>query len=292
MSKDPVTTSDGWARTRRNVVAMCGLLSTTLLSACKNGELTALENLLPSDDDHHHHHQHDDRDGSHTVATADDPDDPNCYLKGTLILTADGPRPIEEIGIGDLLVVDDMQTAKRVEWVGRIRYERGEDADWRMKLRPVRIRCGAFRHNVPATDLLVSQNHRLYLGGMLIRAADLINGTTIAIDAQEDVDSLEYYHLLTDGHHIIYANGALSETLLLDERTKALFDNHDEFEQLYEAVYDPLTVPCAPVYVDCGMKSRFNSRLRSAISPLIDLRQPYDVVRDSLAGGGQLPEGL
>lgn len=291
MSKNPVTPGEGWARTRRNVVAMCGILSTTLLSGCKEGELSAFQNLLPSDD-HHKHHRFDRRDDSHTVATAGDPNDPNCYLKGTQILTSDGPRVIEEIVIGDLLIVDGTEAAKRVEWIGRLRYDRVRNDDWSMNVRPIRIKRGAFRHNVPAMDLLVSQNHRLYLGGMLMRASDLINGTTIFVDAQDDEETLEYYHLLTEGHHIIYANAAPSETLLLNETSKALFDNYDEFKRLYEGVYDQLTTPCAPVFAERGMKSRFNSRFRSAISPLIDLRQPYDVIRDSLACGGQLPDGL
>lgn len=291
MSQNPITPGEGWARTRRNVVAMCGILSTTLLSGCKEGELSAIQNLLPSDD-HHKHHRSDRRDDSHTVATAGDPNDPNCYLKGTQILTSDGPRAVEEIAIGDRLVVDGMQTTKRVKWVGRLRYDRSQDDDWLMKLRPVRIRRSAFRDNVPAMDLLVSQNHRIYLGGMLMRASDLINGTTIHIDAQDDEDTLEYYHLLTDGHHIIYANGAPSETLLFDVTSKMQFDNHDEFERLCEGAYDQFATPCAPVYAERGLKSQFNSRLRSAISPLIDLRQPFDVIRDSLACGGQLPDGF
>jgi hypothetical protein len=292
MSKNPATAGDGWARTRRNVVAMCGILSTTLLSACRNGELSAFENLLPSDDHHSHHHHRDHDDDSHTVATASDPNDPNCYLKGTRILTTDGPQPIEEIGIGDRLIVNGKHTTKCVEWIGRLRYDRGQDEDWPMKLRPVRIRCGALRDDVPVADLLVSQNHRLYLGGMLIRAGDLVNGTTIDLDPQDNEDTLEYYHLLVDGHHIIYANGAPSETLLFDHESKTLFDNYDEFERLYANVSDQFAMPCAPIYADRGLKSRLNSCLRSAISPLIDLRQPYDIVRDSLTGGGQLPDGL
>jgi hypothetical protein len=97
---------------------------------------------------------------------------------------------------------------------------------------------------------------------------------------------LEYYHILTEGHQIIYANGASSETLLPTQIIRALFDNYEEYLRLYEEEgLDGLVEPCAPVHAERGKVDRLASHFRSAVSPLIDVRRPFDIVRDTLAAG-------
>jgi Hint domain len=276
-------TIDGWNRTRRNVVAICGILSASFLSGCRGG-LAGMINDPPAADDHRRHWLDFSDKGRDPPTTSGGRCDPSCYLKGTQILTPGGQRPIEALSTGDCLVTGNGATSL-IKWIGRIGCDRDDDGSWGRDVQPVRIVRGALGHNVPNADLLVSQNHRLYLGGILIRASDLLNGTTIRIDPCRNYCALEYYHILTESHHIIYANGATSETLLPTQITRAIFDNYEEYQRLHEEErIGCLFEPCAPIYAERGKVNRLASHFRSAVSPLIDFRRPFDIVRDTLAG--------
>lgn len=278
-------TSDGWNRTRRNVVAMCGILSASFLSGCRSG-LASIVNDPPAANDHKRHSPDFSDKGRDPPTTSADQSDPSCYLKGTQILTPSGQRPIEALSIGDRLVTGGEGATSWIKWIGRIGCDRDDDGSWGPDAQPVRIVRGALGHNVPDADLLVSQNHRLYLAGILIRASDLLNGTTIRIDPCRNHCALEYYHILTESHNIIYANGAPSETLLPTQITGTLFDNYEEYLRLCEEEgIDCLFQPCAPIYAERGQVDRLASHFRSAVSPLIDFRRPFDIVRDTLAAG-------
>ena len=56
--------------------------------------------------------------------------------------------------------------------------------------------------------------------------------------------------------------------------------NFEEYRDLYgDFVDEP---PCAPVLGYNGGRSAIKGRLRSAISPLIDIRTKLEIVRDNL----------
>ena len=79
---------------------------------------------------------------------------------------------------------------------------------------PVRVRANAFGNNRPARDLRVSPGHSLcvdVLGGVLIPAMALINGTSIV---QEDVDHITYWHVELDSHDVILAENLPCESYL------------------------------------------------------------------------------
>jgi hypothetical protein len=249
---------NSWVRTRRNVVAMCSIMSAALLTACKQD---ALLKEIEGRDRH----------------------DPNCYLKGTRLLAVRGLKKIEELEIGDRLVTLSGD-AEKIQWIGRCSYHRDSDGPWPEHVKPIRIARGALHHDVPHTDLFVSQNHRIYVDGLLIRAADLLNGDTIAIDSRDACTTIEYLHVKTTRHSISFAEGLQSETLLLNEHSKYLFDNFDEFEQSYDSEAALLEEPCAPVYASHGHRDELRSRLKSAMSPWIDRRNQFEILRDRLAG--------
>jgi hypothetical protein len=209
---------------------------------------------------------------------------PNCYVTGTKILTPDGPKNIDDLNSGEPVIVSSGRT-KAVRWVGRRRYSRRPHEDWPDEVKPVRIARGALREGLPNADLYVSQNHRLYLDGMLIRAADLINESSIAVDSRATTVSLEYLHVLVEGDHdIIFAQGAPSETLLFDTDVLRQFDNFCDLKDLPQHESHNSAATCAPVYDygSCGRLDMLCSHFRSALSPFVDRRNPADKVRDVL----------
>jgi hypothetical protein len=111
---------------------------------------------------------------------------------------------------------------------------------------------------------------------VLVPAEALINGATITRHEPEG-DEMEFFHVKLESHDVIYAEGAPVETLLhVDES----FVNFAEYLRQYGAPADEAR--CAPYVHVQGGRAELMSRLRSAFSPWIDLRDRADVVRDRL----------
>jgi hypothetical protein len=207
---------------------------------------------------------------------------PRCFLSGTRVLSTTGNKIVEDLKVGDHLVLSSGQS-KPILWIGRRRFSRNASEDWRREVMPVRIARGALLPNLPTADLFVSQDHRMYLHGMLIRASDLITGTSIAIIPCKESTVLEYLHIYVgEEHEIMFAEGAPSETLLPDSSTLRAFDNSEQLQWLLQ--FQPQLQPFAPVYNynSRGKRAMVRSHLRSAMSPWIDVRKQTDRVRDLL----------
>jgi len=133
-----------------------------------------------------------------------------CFLKGTLIETSLGPRPIEDLRQGDLIPTMD-SGVQPIRWIASSHIENNP------KVAPIRIQAGALGNT---DDIYVSPQHRILLTGwraelylgedeVLVPAIQLINDQTIR---QVPQDSFTYYHLLFDTHELIYAAGIASES--------------------------------------------------------------------------------
>jgi hypothetical protein len=139
-----------------------------------------------------------------------------CYVAGTLIETTEGPKPIETLVVGDQLVThsDGPQT---IRWIGY------KSVPAKGKLAPICISAGALGANTPKRDLMVSRQHRMLVSS---KVCERMFGTTDVLVAANKLTALPgiyenhqlaevaYYHLKTDFHTVIYAEGAPSETLL------------------------------------------------------------------------------
>jgi Hint domain len=204
----------------------------------------------------------------------------NCFLRGTKILTAKGERNIEDLAVGDLLPT--MSGGMRpVQWVGRYPYKKGDPSKpWAESARLVRIARSALSPNVPHADLYVSAAHGLLIDGVLVPAELLINGTTITRYEPED-DEVEFFHVKLESHDVVYAEGALAETLLNVEESAV---NFAEYFRLYGMPTTEET-PRFPVIPIHGGRVELMSRARSALSPWIDLRDRADIFRDQLEEG-------
>jgi len=204
----------------------------------------------------------------------------NCYLSGMRILTSDGPVDVSQLKIGDRVITFSGKE-KPIKWIGRTRFERKSNESWPTNVMPVKVARFALDGRAPNADLFLSEGHAIYLDGLLIQAGSLINGKTITRYSAVDREVLEYFQIELTDHDVVFAEGAATDTFLpsLDRK---LFDNWREYDALYGA--EPLsnTTPFAPEICLTSRSLLLRSRLRSAFSPWIDRRQPFDVVRDRI----------
>lgn len=198
-----------------------------------------------------------------TAGTAIAAPRPPCFLRGTKLQTSEGERAVEEIAVGDLLVTASGQ-ARPVKWIGRWQAQRKAGQPWTSDVRPVRIRQSALGPDTPYTDLYVSQGHAMFVDGVLVPAAQLVNGTSITIDEAAEATELEYFHVMMESHDVVLACGAPAETLLkLSNEMDAGNEKH-----------------CAPI-IGNGNRSAIATRARRLASPLLG-KPKLDVIRDRL----------
>jgi hypothetical protein len=71
------------------------------------------------------------------------------------------------------------------------------------------------------------------IDGLVVNASALVNGSTIDwLPASELPEQLTVYHVETEAHDVILANGVPTETFI-DYRDRQSFDNYGEYLDLY-----------------------------------------------------------
>ncbi len=153
-----------------------------------------------------------------------------CFAAGSLIATPGGEVAVEDLQIGDLIRTADGRDVA-VTWLGRQRVStRFGPTD---RLRMVRFATGSLGHGLPHSDLTVTADHAMLVGGVLCNASALINGDTITqVPVAELGETFTVYHVETNAHEIIRANGARTETFI-DNVSRRAFDNYAEYAALY-----------------------------------------------------------
>ena len=100
---------------------------------------------------------------------------------------------------------------------------------------PVRFAAGALGDGLPHSALTVTADHALLVDGVLCQAEALVNGATVTrVPLSEFGERFEVYHVETERHELILANGIPAETFV-DNASRRAFDNYAEFEALYGA---------------------------------------------------------
>jgi hypothetical protein len=153
-----------------------------------------------------------------------------CYAAGTRIAVPGGERAVERLAIGDLVVTAAGET-KAVKWLGRRAYTASQAAA-NPHIRPILIRQDAIAPGLPRRDLLVSPMHGLLVDGLLVPAVALVNGASI--HRPDRPAPIAYVHVELDAHDIILAEGLAAETFV-DDDSRQMFDNADEYADLYGA---------------------------------------------------------
>lgn len=165
-----------------------------------------------------------------------------CFAAGTLIGVPGGEKRVEDLRIGDLIKTAGNATVA-VKWIGRRKMMKlFTPAD---RLRPVRVRRGALGNGLPHTDLLLTADHALILDGLAINASALVNGSSITFEPLDSLpDQFTYYHVETEGHEVILANGAPAETYI-DYVARSAFNNYAEYLELYgeDKVITEMAIP-------------------------------------------------
>ncbi|MGO4851178.1 Hint domain-containing protein [Phaeovulum sp. W22_SRMD_FR3] len=153
-----------------------------------------------------------------------------CFVRGTCIDTAEGPRPVETLRPGMRVLTRD-DGPQEILWIGQRRMT-GARLHAMPQLRPVRIRAGALgqggtpralhlARREAGQDLLVSPQHRLLLRGpaaqmlfnaeeVLASARDLLDDSGVRVEA--GMPEVTYLHLMFERHQILWANGVECES--------------------------------------------------------------------------------
>lgn len=160
-----------------------------------------------------------------------------CFAAGTLIATPTGETVVEALKAGDKILTADGR-AIEVKWVGRQKVHTGVPGY--DNFAPVRLVAGAIAPSVPHTDLTVTADHALSIAGAMVNAGALVNGSTVVrVPAAELTAEMTFYHIETEDHNVIVANGVPAETFV-DYDTRRRFDNYDEYVALFGETEKPV----------------------------------------------------
>ena len=192
-----------------------------------------------------------------TLSTADFV---TCFAAGTWIETPTGESVVEALRVGDKVCTHDGREVE-VKWIGRQSVStRFGPAD---RLRPVRFAAGSLGEGLPHTDLTVTADHGMLVDGVICHAGALVNGMTITrVPLREMGESYTVYHVETEAHEIILANGAPVETFI-DNVSRRVFDNYAEFVALYGDVPEMQELP----YPRAMSARQVPGRIRAGLAP-------------------------
>lgn len=148
--------------------------------------------------------------------------DAACFVSGTLIETSSGLRLVEELKAGDAVRTLD-NGYRKILWIGSWDVD-SIDLLYKPKLYPIRIRAGSLGENMPSRDLVVSRQHRILIGSeiskqmfgfaeVMVPAIGLVDCDGISIE--DNARSVTYWHVLLEDHEVLFAEGAMVESMYL-----------------------------------------------------------------------------
>lgn len=191
-----------------------------------------------------------------------------CFLAGTMIDTGHSLCAVEDIQIGDFVMTYDWQSKQKkpriVTWVGTKHVYVNPSLSDDLAGYPVRVLQGAIADNIPNKDLLITPEHSLFFEDKFIPVRMLVNGHSIYYD--HSITSYDYYHIETEDHSVIYADGMMTESFL-DTGNSKIFDETGNVTSLdvkpsknwVEDAAAPLTVAreqVEPIYRQIEQRAR------------------------------------
>jgi len=146
-----------------------------------------------------------------------------CFVAGSMVDTPSGPRAVETLEPGDMVLTKDAGP-QPLRWIGTRTVEATGD------VAPIRISAGAFgKHGA----LSVSPQHRVLIADdmaeilfgsdeVLVAAKDLINDQTVRRDTS--CAQVTYVHILFDAHQVVFSDGLATESFLPGPQSLQSFD--------------------------------------------------------------------
>lgn len=174
-----------------------------------------------------------------------------CFLAGSMIRTPDGDCAVENIQIGDEVVTFDWKSntdrVSPVVWVGKAHVSVRPDLPDDEAGYPVRILKNAVADGVPYKDMLITAEHCLFFENRFVPVRMLVNGVSIFYD--KSIMSYDYYHVETERHSVITADGMLTESYL-DTGNRRSFRQDGKVVGLRGAIRNWVEDAAAPLGVD------------------------------------------
>lgn len=153
-----------------------------------------------------------------------------CFIDGTMIGTPEGETAVESLKVGDLITTADGQ-AVPVKWIGRKTIT--NHVMLSEKAAPVCISANALGDGFPKRDLYLSADHGIILNDIVVNAGALVNDHSVRfVDLSTMPRSFTYWHIETEDHDVIIADGAPAETFV-DYVGRKAFDNYQEYLDIY-----------------------------------------------------------
>ncbi|MTE01014.1 hypothetical protein GIY56_11980 [Paracoccus sp. YIM 132242] len=168
-----------------------------------------------------------------------------CFVRGTLITTDCGDVPIENLKSGCKVLTQDNGFQELVLTMSRI--IGANELRKNAKLYPIRITAGALGSGLPKRDLVVSRQHRMAVKSDIVRrmfgsATALVAAIRLTelpgVHVENAVESVEYFHLVFKRHEVIFAEGAPTESFLMNFETQKTLSKaqREEFVSLFPEV--------------------------------------------------------
>ena len=188
-----------------------------------------------------------------------------CFARGTMIETETGPRAIECLNVGDMVWTTG-NGYQPIRWIGS-RLCDSIDLIAHHNLRPIRISPKALGSDVPSRELLVSPQHRVLIRSVianrmfgadkvLVAAKKLIgiDGITRA----DDIDRVEYFHMMFERHEVVISNGAPTESLFAgQEALKALTEEaRAELFDIFPDLLSESFLPTPAAFIPLGRQQK------------------------------------
>ncbi|MFX0541174.1 Hint domain-containing protein [Roseovarius sp. S4756] len=169
-----------------------------------------------------------------------------CFAAGTRIATPDGPRAVEDLRAGDLILTRDHGPALLRMMLSRTAtFDAAEHKD-----KPIELKPGTLGYGTPERMLVLSPNHRILIedarGVEVLVPAKALTGRP-GIRQRRGARHAHYIHLVLDRHEIILAEGAAAETYLAGDHAMAAA--LPGLRQALATLPDPLPIqPARPLF--------------------------------------------
>lgn len=143
-----------------------------------------------------------------------------CFATGTKIATQHGERSVETLKVGDKVMTLD-HGLQPIRW---IHFHDCPLDGVERSAKPLLIAAGSLGKGVPKQDLIVSPQHRIFVGGAGQLGTDFDDEALVPAKSMTALTGVRHMagkrhitwvHFACDRHEVVSANGCLTESLLL-----------------------------------------------------------------------------